>query len=276
MRKNNENPRYALTIEYLGTGFCGSQVQAEGCITVQSEIERAIGILTGERAKTVFCGRTDSGVHAKCQFLHFDLAHKVEIKRFTHSLNALIPDEISVKQMKPVDKTFHSQKSARYRWYRYIINNKQSRSVLLKNISAHIPEKLDLQKMQKALDYLIGYHDFTSFKKTNSDNPAKECSLLYARCRKISDIIYIDLIANRFLYNMVRIIVGTLTEIGRGSYEAEKMLEILQAKDRKAAGPTADPGGLTLMGVGYDEKYNLNELMRMEATNEQNLLCKAS
>lgn len=275
MQENEQKIRYALTIEYLGTFFHGSQVQP-GKITVQSEIERAIAILLKQETKTVFSGRTDSGVHAKCQFLHFDTNRKIDIRRFTHSLNALLPDEISVKQMKPVDADFHSQKSAKYRWYRYIINNRQNRSVLLKNISAHIPENLDLEEMSKALNYIAGTHDFTSFKKTNSDNPAKECNLISAQCRKISGIIYIDLIANRFLYNMVRIIMGTLIEIGRGSYKAERIIEVLRAKDRKEAGPTAEAQGLTLMGVGYEEKYNLNELMHMEATNEQNLLCKAS
>ncbi len=275
MQKNDEKIRYALTMEYIGADFCGSQVQSEE-MTVQSEIERVLEILTKQRVKTVFSGRTDSGVNARCQFVHFELENEVDTKKFIYSLNALLPDEISIKQMQTVDKTFHCQKSARYRWYRYIINNRQNRSIFLKNISSHIPEKLDMAEMSKALDYLVGTYDFTSFKKTNSDNPAKECNLMYGHCRKISGIIYIDLIANRFLYNMVRIIVGTLIEIGRGSYKAEKMLEILEAKDRKKAGPTADPRGLTLMGVGYDEKYNLNELMHMEATNEQNLLCQAS
>ncbi len=289
MQKNEKKFRYALVIEYIGASFCGSQVQC-GKKTIQSETERAIAILAKQEIKTHFSGRTDSGVNAKGQVFHFDIDKKLDIKKFTHSLNALLPEDISIRQMIQVDPYFHSQKSARYRWYRYIINNRPGRSVLLKNVSTHIPEKLDAGEMQKALDYIAGNHDFTSFKKTNSDNPAKECNLIFARCRKISDIIYIDLIANRFLYNMVRIIVGTLIEIGRGSYKngrvprkseqdfctAEKMLEVLKAKDRKVAGPTAGPHGLTLMGVGYDEKYNLNELMHMEATHEQNILCQAS
>jgi len=272
---NNKKYRYALIIEYLGNSFSGSQLQP-GQNTVQSEIERALAILTKQETKTVFSGRTDSGVNAKGQFVHFDTDKEVDIRRFTHSLNAIILDNISVRHMREVDKSFHSQKSARYRWYRYMINNRKSRSVLLKNITTHIPEDLDTEEMQKALDCIAGKQDFTSFKNTNSDNPAKECNLMFAKCRKISDIIYIDLIANRFLYNMVRIIVGTLIEIGLGKYRAEEIVRILEEKDRTNAGPTAAPQGLTLMGVGYDEKYNLNELMHMEATNEQNLLCKAS
>jgi len=299
LKTETKKIRYALTIEYLGNAFCGSQIQL-GKKTIQSELERAIGILLKKEVKTVFAGRTDSGVHAKGQFLHFDTDNEIDKKRFIYSLNALLPDEISVKQMKEVDKSFHSQKSAKYRWYRYIIDNKPSRSVVLKNISTHIPENLDIEEMQKALDYIRGSHDFSSFKKTNSDNPAKECNIMYARCRKISGIIYIDLIANRFLYNMVRIIVGTLIKIGGGSYKkgdlhkegdspkkggsdkegdspkAKWIQEVLNARNRMEAGPTANPNGLTLMSVGYNENYNLNELMNMEATNEQNILCKAS
>ncbi|HSA07574.1 MAG TPA: tRNA pseudouridine(38-40) synthase TruA [Candidatus Gastranaerophilales bacterium] len=272
---SEKNNKYAIIVEYIGTSFSGSQFQPEQ-ITIQSEIERVIKILTKEEIKTVFSGRTDSGVHAKCQFVHFYTDRELDKKRFIYSINAMLPSNISVKQLMKVDKSFHSQKSARFRWYRYIINNGQARSVFLKDLSTHIRDDLNLEEMQKALNYISGCHDFTSFKKTNSDNPAKECNLMYASCRKKSDIIYIDLIANRFLYNMVRIIVGTLIEIGKGVYKAERMLDVLKAKDRRQAGNTADPNGLILMRVGYDEKYNLNELMNMEATNEQNLLCKAS
>ncbi len=267
--------RYAVNIEYLGGMFSGSQVQPEQK-TIQSEVERAMAILLKKETKAVFAGRTDSGVHAKSQFFHFDCGNELESKKFTYSLNALLPDEISVKQMKQVDKTFHAQKSARYRWYRYMIDNKICRSALLREISAHVPESLDIKEMQKALNYLKGVHDFSGFKNANTANPAQECNLIYGNCRKISEIIYIDLIANRFLYNMVRIIAGTLIKIGEGKYSAEKMLEILERKDRKLAGPTAEPQGLMLMCTGYDEKYNLNELMNMESTNEQNILCKAS
>ena len=274
-KDKTEKIRYALIIEYLGAAFCGSQVQP-GKMTIQSEIERAISILLKKEVKTVFAGRTDSGVHAKGQFLHFDTNQEIDKKRFIYSINALIHNGISVKQMMKVDKSFHSQKSAKYRWYRYIIDNNLSCSVFLKNISTHISGDLDTEEMQKALDYILGCHDFSSFKKTNSDNPAKECNLMYAKCRKISGIIYIDLIANRFLYNMVRIIVGTLLEIGKGSHNTNWILEVLCAKDRIKAGPTADPRGLMLMSVGYNENYNFNKLINMETTNEQNILCKTS
>lgn len=263
MEKIEKEFRYALMFEFLGTGFAGSQVQP-GQKTVQSEFERVLAIILKQETKTVFAGRTDSGVHASCQFLHFDTDKELDIEKFIYSMNALISKDISVQKVVKVDKSFHAQKSGRYRWYRYLINNKKTRSVRLKETSMHFPGNLDVSEMQKALDYITGIHDFTSFKKTHTENPAKECNLIYASCRKISNIIYIDLIANRFLYNMVRIIVGTLLEIGTGSQKPERMLEVIRAKDRGQAGPTAQPQGLTLIRTGYDEKYNLNEITQDE------------
>ena len=151
--------------------------------------------------------------------------------------------------------------------------------------------------MNTALKYLTGKHDFTGFRKVNTPNPAKECNMLYAECREKAGVINIDLIANRFLYNMVRIISGTLIEIGKEIYPPEHMLKVLNSKDRTLAGHTAKACGLTFMMVGYDEKYNLrsgsdrrnvcdmqanqselvhNIQMSMEKNNNENLFCKAS
>jgi tRNA pseudouridine38-40 synthase len=241
--------------------------------TVQSELERALGILLRHEVKTVFAGRTDSGVHALGQVAHFDTSNELDGYRFLHSLNAITPEEMSIKAIKEVDFTFHSQKSAKYRWYRYIINNRPSPSILLKNISLHIHEPLNVAAMQRALDYTLGEHDFSAFKRSNTTNPAKVCNMIFARCRNFSGILYIDLIANRFLYNMVRTMVGTLIKIGSGNWHERQMQEILLSKDRRLAGMTAEPQGLTLMGVGYSEKYYLKGIMELK--HEQDLLCKA-
>ncbi len=270
-----KNFRYVMTIEYMGAGFSGSQVQPTQR-TIQSELENALKILTKENTKAVFAGRTDAGVNAAGQVAHFDTSLKIEYKKFLKSLNALLPEEISIKSIIKVDKSFHSQKSAHYRWYRYIIDNRPQKSVLLKNISLHIPHNLNFEEMQRAIQYLPGNRDFSSFKGSNTDNPAKNCNMIYASCKNFSGIIYIDLIANRFLYNMVRTITGTLIQIGEGKYKAEHMRYVLETKDRNCAGPTADARGLTLMCVGYHETYNLKEIMKTEAINEQNILCKAS
>ncbi len=266
--------RYAITVQYLGKGFSGSQVQP-GQRTIQSEIEHAVNILAKENNRVVFAGRTDAGVHALGQVAHFDTDLEINERKFVYSLNALLPDAISVKNIVQADKTFHSQKSALFRWYRYIIYNSPGKSVLLKDISLHIPHKLNIIAMKNALGFIVGEHDFSGFKSSNTDNPAKLCNILYVSCKNFSDIIYIDLIANRFLYNMVRTITGTLIKIGDGTYNKEHLSYVLEAKDRSRAGPTAEARGLTLMCVGYEEKYN-GKLMKTEAINEQNILCKAS
>jgi len=263
--------RYSLIVEYVGSEFSGSQRQP-GVKTVQSELETAIKKLLQCDINVVFSGRTDKGVHAKNQIVHFNVPFELNLHRFLYSLNAILSKHISVKNVQKVNKNFHSQKSAKYKWYRYSINNKPQRSVWLEKTSSHIYEKLNVKAMQKALGFLIGKHDFTSFKKVNTPNPVKECVMIYAGIREKAGVINIDLIANRFLYNMVRIIVGTLIEIGKDIYPPEHMLKVLEEKNRTYAGHTAEACGLTLMLVGYEEKYNVN----MEINNNENLLCKAS
>ena len=265
--------RYAIVIEYLGISFAGSQIQ-KNQRTVQSELETALNILVKSTIKTVFSGRTDKGVNAKGQVVHFDLPNNVDIRRFQYSLSAILPSDISILSMEQVDKAFHSRKSALTRWYRYIINNRPGRSVWFKE-AIHITQKLDVNEMNRSLGYLIGNHDFTSFKNPDSGNPATECHLYKAECSYRDGIIYIDLIANRFLYNMVRIIVGTLINIGKGIFPAEHILEVLNSRDRVKAGPTARAEGLTFMLVKYSDKYNLFKCINKEAINE-NLFCQAS
>lgn len=267
--------RYALLVQYLGTNFSGSQVQP-GQRTIQAELEKAVNILTKENNRLILAGRTDAGVHAMGQVAHFDTEIEINKNKFLYSLNAILPDEICVKNIFEVENNFHSQKWAKYRWYRYIIDNRQQKSLLLKNISLHIPNKLNYEEMNNSLAHILGSHDFSSFKSSNTDNPAKICNILYASCKNFSGIIYIDLIANRFLYNMVRTITGTLIQIGEGKYKKDHLQDVLKAKNRNCAGPTADARGLTLIGVGYDERYNLKETIKTEAINEQNILCKAS
>ena len=269
--------RYAMIIEYLGSSFAGSQIQP-GQKTIQSEIEAVLNILIGHRVKTVFAGRTDRGVHAKGQVVHFDLPVEIDTYKFIHSMNSILPADISIISIKHVENDFHSQRSAQFRWYRYTINNRQQRSSWFNN-ALHVRQELDVESMNKALNYLIGKHDFSSFKSSDSCNPAKECTVYRAECTcnsEDSGIIYMDLIADRFLYNMIRIIVGTLIRIGKGSFSPEHMLEVLEAKDRTKAGPTARPEGLVLMSVGYSNKYKINDELNKEAIKNENLLCKAS
>ncbi len=269
-----EKVRYAMIVEYDGMNFNGSQKQPRQR-TVQLEVENAIKTITSQDVNVIFSGRTDKGVHSKGQVVHFDSDETIDEYKLVHSLNSILPNDISISKLVRVDNYFHSQKSALYRWYRYIINNNAQRSVWIKQ-ALHVNHKLDVDKINQALCYLKGLHDFTSFKKTKSMNPAKKCYMYHAECKTDADIIYIDLIANRFLYNMVRIIIGTILKIGQGIYPAEHIKYVLEEKDRRFAGPTASPEGLFFMQVGYKDEYNKLLDIKMEAINYENLFCKAS
>lgn len=264
--------RYAAVIEYVGTDFDGSQIQP-GRRTVQGELENALRVLIKDDIKVYFSGRTDRGVHSRGQVVHFDVNQKLNEYVFTNSLNALLPPDMSVSALSLVDNLFHAQRCAKFKFYRYRINNSKQRSVWMDN-ALLIRDELDVEAMNLALSYIKGKHDFSSFKKSNTQNPAKECVVYSAECKKVGCIINVDIVADRFLYNMMRIIVGTLIEIGRGVKPAVWMKELLDQKDRTKAAHTVSAEGLTLMYVGYKKEYNDN--LNKEATKDENLFCKAS
>src|SRR5574344_364512 len=267
-------PKYALVVEYIGTNYAGSQIQPDQ-ITIQSELEKALSTLirggdlsddkhqTKPRIKTIFSGRTDAGVHSKGQVVHFESSKPIVASKFLNSMNGLLPNDISVKSIQEVGSKFHAQISAKYRVYKYKIVNRNQRSVW-DNHSLLVREILDVERMNKSLSYLIGVHDFTSFKSMKATTPAKDCIVYKAQCTKSGDIITFEIVANRFVYNMVRTIVGTLLMIEHNGFEPEFMKVVLEAKDRTKAGPTISPDGLTLEEVGYSdylvkESLNLNK-----------------
>ena len=219
--------------------------------TIQGEVEKALSTLTKTKIKTIFSGRTDAGVHARGQTAHFETELELEPSKFVNSMNGLLPKSISVKELKKVPKTFHAQKSASARHYRYVIVNRSQRSAWDENCLL-VRYPINIQRVNKALFYLIGKHDFTSFRKVRTTNPARVCNMYKAFAEKDGDYIYIDFIADRFLYNMIRLIVGTLLEIERKSLPPEVMKEILMAKDITKAGSTISPIGLTLVEVIYN------------------------
>ena len=250
--------RYLLVLEYIGTAYMGSQKQpskmpntSKTVVTIQDEVEKAISTLTKTKTKTIFSGRTDAGVHAKGQTAHFESECELNPSKFVNSLNGILPNDISVKELRKVEKTFHAQKSAKARHYRYTIANRAQRSAWDGNCLL-VRYPLDIERMNKALSYLIGEHDFTSFKKVRTSNPAKICNMYEAKATKDGDLVYIDFTADRFLYNMIRLIVGTLLMIERNSLAPETLKEILEARDITKAGSTISPEGLTLVEVIYN------------------------
>ena len=245
--------RYVLKIQYLGLNYKGSQKQPEGR-TIQNEIEKALCTLIKESVKTIFSGRTDAGVSANCQVLHFDCIFEIDDKiKFLNSLNALLPDDIRVFEIIKKDKTFHAQKSATFRHYKYTIRNDFVENVFDRCVLFY-KYKLNEKRMNEALKYLEGEHDFSAF-KSKSDNPACVCNIYHAQAKRSGDgkYITIDIIGNRFLYNMVRTIVGTLLMIEKDNLEPLSMFEILKSKERSKAGATADSRGLILEMTGYGD-----------------------
>ncbi|MGN0192071.1 MAG: tRNA pseudouridine(38-40) synthase TruA [Candidatus Gastranaerophilaceae bacterium] len=254
--------RFVLVIQYKGTNFSGSQTQQKrkdfetdlegGVRTVQGELEKAIRTLTKERIKTVFSGRTDAGVHAREQFVHLDSEFNFEHEGIIGSLNGLLPKDISVSRIFRVGNDFHVQRSAKSRFYRYKIVNRLQRSAFDEDC-LYVRKPLNIDYINRVLGFLAGEHDFTSFKKTNTENPAKICRVSDVRCHREGDEVYIDITADRFLYGMVRAIVGTVLYMERKGLPEAQIAAILEAKDRREAGPAVSPFGLTLMKVNYTQ-----------------------
>ena len=255
--------RYALDVQYRGKNYDGSQIQFEAGKevgnTIQGELEKVLCTLIESKAqinnrpiKTIFSGRTDKGVNALGQVVHFDTDKEIVASKFIYQMNEILPDDISVSNLRIVPNTFHAQKSAKSRYYRYELVNRRYKQAFDGDI-LRVKYELDVERMQLALNYLKGEHDFSSFKSSGTLNPSRVCFITRAEIEKQGDRIYIHLEGNRFLYNMVRTIVGTLLEMEGHKLPPEHMKEVLEAKDRRKAGRTVSPYGLTLMRVDYSQ-----------------------
>ena len=245
--------RYAISVQYVGKNYSGSQIQLEGgkpieAPTIQGELEKASQYNRPIRA--IFSGRTDKGVNALAQVVHFDTDETIVASKFLYSINEILPNDISVSEIKEVDDSFHAQKTAKKRHYRFEFINRRCKNAFDGDL-LRVKFKTDVERMQKSLNYLLGEHDFSSFKSSGTLNPSKICTIYEATVSKVGDKVSIDIIGNRFLYNMVRTIVGTLLEIEGHNLAPEHMKEVLEAKDRTKAGMTVSPYGLTLMKVMY-------------------------
>jgi len=239
-----------LTISYDGINYSGWQYQ-HGKRTIQGELQRALGELTGLFTKVNGASRTDSGVSALGQVADFSLDSQIPTENFVKALNHRLPRDIVVTEAVEVNKTFDASGSAKSKLYRYTIFTGKKRNVLKTRNCWHLPAALDITAMGAAAKMLIGKKDFKSFAAASNKRQSSIRTVI--RCEVIQEDkwVYIDIEADRFLYNMVRNIVGTLVEIGRGRWKPEKVNEILEAKDRTAAGPIAPAAGLCLMWIKY-------------------------
>lgn len=241
-----------LTIEYDGKDFNGWQKQPNK-LNIQGEIERAIEIITGgEKVELIASGRTDAGVNALGQVANFRTESAMPIEKMAYAINSQLKKAIRVQKAEEVDEKFHSRYTCKKKTYRYTINNSEQGSAIFRYMQYHYPVKLDENKMNEGVKYLIGEHDFKSFKASGTSSKSSVRTIYDAKVWREGDLIHIELTGNGFLYNMIRIIAGTLIEVGEGTIEPAEVKEILEAKDRSRAGKTVSPSGLCLMGVEYE------------------------
>ncbi len=239
-----------LTIEYDGKDFNGWQKQPNK-LNIQGEIERAIEAITGEKVELNASGRTDAGVHALGQVANFKVESKIPIEKMAIAINSQVKNSIRIINAEEVDENFHSRYNCRQKTYRYIINNSPYGSSVYRNLEYHMPVKLDFEKMEKAIKYFEGEHDFKAFKSSGTSSKSSIRTIYKAELKREGSRIIIELTGNGFLYNMVRIISGTLVDIGLGKIEPDSIPEIIDSQDRTRAGKTLPPHGLYLLNVEY-------------------------
>lgn len=242
--------RLKCVVAYDGTDFSGFQVQPDQ-VTVQGEIEAALQRITGEEIQIAGSGRTDAGVHARGQVIHFDTASHIPLEKWGFVLNNQLPDSIVIRSIEEAEPTFHARFDVQVKEYRYCIDNSPVADVFRHRYADHIRFPLDIRAMQKAARHLEGEHDFTSFCSAKTYVEDKVRTVYALTVERLGDEVWVICRGNGFLYNMVRIIVGTLVEVGQGKRQPDELADILAACDREKAGKTAPAKGLTMWEVVY-------------------------
>lgn len=240
------------TIAYDGSGFSGYQYQQKGR-TVQGEIEKALQkIHKGKAVRIQSSGRTDTGVHALAQVFHFETTLKIQPYGWYRALKTLLPDDVELKNIVPVEHSFHARYDAVEKEYRYFVLNRKHPDIFRRHYVYHSSKVYDVKKMQEACKLFEGTHDFTSFSSAKSTVKGSKIRTLYTvQCERIGEEIQFIIRGNGFLRHMVRIIVGALLEVGHGDLELAELKRILQEKDRQKAGITIPSEGLYLWNVTY-------------------------
>ncbi len=239
-----------LIVEFEGTKYSGWQKQTNG-ISVQQKLYEALLRLTGEECEVIGCSRTDAGVHAKRYVCNFKTESTIPGDKFKYAINNILPQDIVVVDSEEVSDSFHARFDARKKRYEYTICNREMPPAIGRQYAYHFSEKLNLDKMRRSAAYLIGKHDFSSFKNSGSSIKTSVRTIYEINISSCDDLIRISIMGDGFLYNMVRIISGTLIEAGIGKIEPEEIEYIIESKDRSSAGKTAPPQGLCLEEVYY-------------------------
>ncbi len=251
-------PTYKLIIEYDGTNYAGWQRQPNHT-SIQSQLEDALFQISQESTTTIASGRTDAGVHAFAQVVSFRSGKPLSPEDWTRALNGVLPKDICVRQTEQVSDSFHARYNAKCKTYEYRILNHPIRPVLDRFRIWHIPQPLNLVSIKEAASKLKGQHNFSSFEGAPTDNTNPICDILNLGILKELSVIRITFTADRFLKQMVRAMVGTLVEVGQGKRSPSDIKNILETRNRSAAGKTAPPHGLYLMNVEYTEEGKIGK-----------------
>lgn len=247
--------RVRLVIAYDGTNYCGWQRQING-VTVEEVLNRTLTDLLGETIGVIGASRTDSGVHAMGNVAVFDTKTRIPAEKISFALNQRLPDDIRIQKSDEVALDWHPRFCDSTKTYEYRILNRRFPDPLQRFYTHFVYMPLDVEKMKEAAAYIVGEHDFASFCSSGSQVESTIRTVYTLEVFREEDVISIRISGNGFLYNMVRIIVGTLMKVGLGVYPPEHVKEIVEAKDRYQAGPKAPACGLTLIGIEYGEEIN--------------------
>jgi tRNA pseudouridine38-40 synthase len=253
--------RIALLLEYDGREFCGWQSQPSGC-AVQDALERSLAPICGSFVRVVAAGRTDSGVHATAQVVHFDTPVERPMTAWVRGVNGTLPDGMAVLHAQPVADAFHARFSATGRAYTYVLLNRPARPGLESGRVGWFHRPLELERMRAAARLLLGVHDFSAFRASEcqAESPLRELRRLDVERR--GELIVFRAAANAFLQHMVRNIVGSLVYVGKGKHPPAWLGDVLAGRERSAAAPTFAPDGLYLTSVEYDSEWGLTRLAR--------------
>jgi len=245
--------KWAMGVSYEGTHYHGWQIQKDLKQTVQEQVEKALSVVADEPINVICAGRTDTGVHASGQVIHFVSHANRDDYSFMMGANSNLPKNISINWVVKVAEDFHARFSAKRRRYRYVIFNHSARPGILSNQVTWQCRHLDLDLMQQAANALIGEHDFSAFQGAGCQSKSPVRTVYSCSLSRFGDMIIVDIEANAFLMHMVRNLVGSLSLVGMGKKPVDWFVEVLQQRDRKLAGPTAPPNGLYLVDVEYPE-----------------------
>lgn len=249
-------PRVALGISYDGAHWLGWQTQSGGG-TVQDTLEAALGQFLAQPAATICAGRTDTGVHALGQVVHLDTSAERRMESWVRGLNALLPSSIAVQWAREVPDTFHARYSALSRSYLYLLRNTRVRSPLMHGRAGWVYHPLHLAPMQRAMDRLLGRHDFSSFRSSQCQAASPVRELLQAEVQQLGDYFLFSFKANAFLHHMIRNLMGAIVYVGQGKHEPQWMDELLAQRDRRSAAPTFSAAGLYLGQAEYPAEFAL-------------------